>query len=43
MAAFLTVDMLRAHVAPVCPRAVVGRPACRWQSTVSAPFFPPPD
>jgi hypothetical protein len=34
MAAFLTVDILRAHS---------GRAACRWQTAVSAPFFPPPD
>jgi hypothetical protein len=36
MAAFLTVDILRAPAAPS------GRLACRWQTVVSAPFFPPP-
>lgn len=70
MAAFLKVDILRAHAASVClhdalrlvrepgwprpeqPRpsltakwvvAPDGRLACRWQTSVSAPFGPPPD
>jgi hypothetical protein len=69
MAAFLKVDILRAHAASVClpdafgltreplwprpeqRRAVLtaqwlvapgGRLACRWQTSVSAPFGPPP-
>jgi hypothetical protein len=69
MAAFLTVDILRAHAASDClhdalrlvrapawPRREESRPvltakwvvapggrlACRWQTTVSAPFGPPP-
>ncbi len=70
MAAFLNVDVLRAHAASAClldafrrgrepfspcreqPCPVLtahwlvtpdGRLACRWQTSVSAPFGPPPN
>jgi hypothetical protein len=48
MAAFLTVDILRAHAASVCLHEALGfaqrsGSPRHWQRSVSTPFFPPPD